>query len=645
MPNLALKKVYVVKSMKTGFLSFILFCWALAAQGVTLDLADDGQYKLAPYMDMLKDPSGELTLEDVVSRYNTDQWQPLGQDDANFGFDESAYWFRVVVSNHNAVIHEWVLEIAYPQLDHVDVFFINGYGEVQSYFYGGDQLIIDKRIYNHPHLVFPALLFPYESITIIMRVQTEGALQVPATLWHQDKFNFHSLSHFLAQGLFYGMVLIMALYNFMVWLSERQGIYLTYVSYILFFTLFQSSISGIGFQYLWPDWPSLNQFLTPFCLSSLLASLSVFILEFFECKQLYPRIANVLRILLYAALVSAIVGLVLPYHNAIQLAALCTIVMISTVIGITIYMVRNKHPSANYFALAWSVFLGGAVLLTANKLGLIPITPVSEYGLQFGASLEIMFLSLALADRMARNQTEKIEAQQEALTLANEVNDAKEQAFIAELENLRIEKETNDRLEQLVKARTLELQSALDELSIANERLQTISVTDALTGLHNRYYFDEHYKIEFKRAYRDQSEIALIMLDIDHFKRVNDQYGHPAGDECLRQVAQCIKRQVGRESDICCRLGGEEFAIILPATPLIGALEVAENIRRALGNVVVSWEAEQFSVTASLGVSSVIPQSIQENSFQFLINQADQALYQAKHQGRNQVVIFERNII
>ena len=134
------------------------------------------------------------------------------------------------------------------------------------------------------------------------------------------------------------------------------------------------------------------------------------------------------------------------------------------------------------------------------------------------------------------------------------------------------------------------------------------------------------------------------MLDIDHFKKVNDTYGHPAGDVCLKYVADCIKHYASRDSDICCRYGGEEFVIILPSTPLNHAADVANKIRKDISKTPVKWDKHEIPLTASFGVSSVIPSSIEKKHRQYLVNQADQALYEAKGQGRDRVVVFDADI-
>lgn len=622
------------------FLANVGLCWS-----DPLVMAEKGQYRLAPHLLYHIDQSQILGIDDLLKDSGSITWKQNGIDDPNFGFLNKPVWLKATIINHNSNVDEWAIEIAYPALDNVEGFFINDQQEIIKYFKGGDALTSTRGMLNHPHLVFPTPIFPYEPVTLYLKVHTEGAMQIPISIWQWDQFNYHSITHFLIQGLFFGLVLIMAVYNLVVWTTEKQGIYLNYVVYILFFTLFQTSISGIGYQYIWPDHPWLNAYITPISLSMLTAALSYFVRDFFDTYKNYLIIDLTLKVGFYLSFSVALISAFIPYRFSIIISATITSGFLIYFIFISIYMLKVQHPSARYFALAWGMFIGGAVLLAANKFGIIPITVASEYGLQFGAGLEIMFLSLALADRMARTQQEKIEAQERSLQLAHQVSEEQEKTFNIELENLRLEKQAHEKLEKQVEERTIELKSALEKLSIAHDKLQTISITDALTELNNRYYFNEHWKIEFKRAYRDGSELSIIMMDIDHFKNVNDTYGHPAGDVCLKKVADCIAAHAARESDICCRYGGEEFAIILPATPILGALEVAENIREDIEKMVVKWEKVEFKVTASFGISGGTPRATKANNRQFFINQADQALYQAKNQGRNQVVIFTQDIL
>ena len=195
-------------------------------------------------------------------------------------------------------------------------------------------------------------------------------------------------------------------------------------------------------------------------------------------------------------------------------------------------------------------------------------------------------------------------------------------------------------------ATMLRIKHLQEKLREAQKALEEQSITDALTGLKNRRFFDERLHEEFKRAQRYGDHLSLIMIDLDDFKRVNDQHGHPGGDVVLHDAGALIRASI-RDPDICARYGGEEFAVILPKTHMSGALAVAERIWRELGNKVYTLPAAAragapaptLRVTASLGIAFYPSKDI--SSGELLLRYADQALYQAKKAGRNTICLYQ----
>lgn len=173
----------------------------------------------------------------------------------------------------------------------------------------------------------------------------------------------------------------------------------------------------------------------------------------------------------------------------------------------------------------------------------------------------------------------------------------------------------------------------LKNASMYQEALK-MAYTDPLTQTNNRSAFDDYIKREISLAERHSKHLAIIFLDIDHFKHINDQYGHDCGDVALTSVAKWIKEGL-RTSDAVFRFGGEEFVIILSETDLVGAELVAERIRSAIENHTLSYNMQPISITASLGVSELRP----NDTLDALIKRADGAMYKAKKSGRNQVVL------
>ncbi len=177
-----------------------------------------------------------------------------------------------------------------------------------------------------------------------------------------------------------------------------------------------------------------------------------------------------------------------------------------------------------------------------------------------------------------------------------------------------------------------------DELAEANRRLEDLAATDALTLLPNRRCFDVRLLQEWRRSGREQTPLSLLLLDVDCFKLFNDHYGHPSGDDCLRRVGQAILRASRqRPGDIAARYGGEEFAVILPNTDELGAAHVGERVRAAIEALAIPHAAyARGCVTASVGAATARPEAAGTDP-SGLIRLADEALYRAKHEGRNRV--------
>jgi len=205
-------------------------------------------------------------------------------------------------------------------------------------------------------------------------------------------------------------------------------------------------------------------------------------------------------------------------------------------------------------------------------------------------------------------------------TLLHEKNRRSEEAL----------EKARDEVETKVKERTLELMEA-------NRKLNELSITDGLTGLYNHRYFMGALEAEYRRAIRYKRSLALLLLDIDHFKNVNDTYGHPCGDLVLNALAALLKGCL-RSADVAARYGGDEIAVLLPETSESKASEVAEKLRRHLEKRSFEWEGNSFSLTCSIGVAAVPETNI--DNWNELLHRADKSLYRAKEKGRNNVIAF-----
>ncbi len=177
------------------------------------------------------------------------------------------------------------------------------------------------------------------------------------------------------------------------------------------------------------------------------------------------------------------------------------------------------------------------------------------------------------------------------------------------------------------------------ELEKTNKELQQLVNVDGLTGIANRRYMDQFLRVEFSRSIRYQQPLSYILSDIDFFKPYNDHYGHLEGDDCLKKVARAMAKTCKRSSDLVARYGGEEFAIVLPDTPADEAEKIAEKIRTAVEALAIQHQTSAVSEVCTLSLGVVTYQPKQGDKVDAMIEQADEALYQAKASGRNRVVM------
>lgn len=208
-------------------------------------------------------------------------------------------------------------------------------------------------------------------------------------------------------------------------------------------------------------------------------------------------------------------------------------------------------------------------------------------------------------------------------------------AIITMVEKIHTYADTLDRTNQILELR---VQDRTKELEEANRKLREETLTDPLTGLSNRRAFESHFKDISQLAQRNGAEVAVIMCDIDHFKNINDTFGHSAGDDILREFGDIMKNSIKRSSDFIARYGGEEFVIVLYDTDIADATQVCVRIQnniKSLHGFESQW-GKIGTITMSFGIASMVPNA--DNNYENLIISADMALYKAKHEGRNRIV-------
>jgi len=353
---------------------------------------------------------------------------------------------------------------------------------------------------------------------------------------------------------------------------------------------------------------------------------NLFSLSFLKLREAAPAAYRIVVGMAAISLLSIASTFLLPYHLTVRFGTvLATLSSISALL-IGYWLWWQGKGFARYYCLAWSAFLCGSLLLLAVKYGMVPSNFWTNNASQFGILLLVVLLSVTLADQINFDRKLRINAQAKAL-------EHEAQARLAQQELLASKDQANRLLEQRVEERTRDLNSTLDQLTLANNQLQLLSTTDGLTQVSNRGFFDKALVTEHRRALRVNCAISIIIFDIDHFKRINDTYGHIGGDECLRGLAKLMKSLVTRTGDVLARYGGEEFVVMLIDPDLESSLVMAERFRAAIQDLDIPFGEGIIKFTASFGVACIVPdESISPTD---ILACADKALYQSKLAGRN----------
>lgn len=587
-----------------------------------LDPDATGHIDIGPRMGVLVDASRALTLEQA--RNATEGWEPIARQSPNFGFTSDSYWFRFQLHNSGGKPLARFIELPIPFLDDVRLYHFAG-STLQTQYSLGDEQPFAQRAVRHRNFIMPVQLQPGRN-DIYLRLASTGTIEAPLRVWDPVQFHAASNDENLAQGAVIGILLVMVVYNLFVFASTRDINYLYYVCFVASYMMFHLTLTGYTFAYLWPEAVRWNSF----AISTFAASSAVFTClftdSFLRLRGFSRPAYYAVRAMMWCSVALFVLSFVLPYSLTIRVAAAITLPITGTALLLGYWRWLAGARFARFYCLAWTAILIGIIVLNTSKFGWLPINVFTANASQIGIVMLVILLSFTLADRINNDRNLRINAQAVALVQARKAR-ASQAALI------RTKELANQELELRVQARTNDLNTAMEQLSQANARLQMLSTTDGLTQIGNRAYFDAAAITELRRAERARGAISIILLDIDHFKAINDTYGHPAGDACLRALADMLRPRIDRAGDILARYGGEEFVIALTGVDLKGSLMLAEELRKATDRLRVEFEGKPLRFTASFGVVSAVPHA--GLSLEDLVSAADRALYDAKRDGRN----------
>ncbi|MBL4741624.1 MAG: hypothetical protein COB75_01630 [Idiomarina sp.] len=542
----------------------------------------------------------QLTLADV---YDNDSvtWEPLQSQRASFGYTKDEYWFRLSIENAS---YDRVLHLGYPLIDYLNLYWVKA-NDITTYKLGDRQPYYQRPILTSEFSVpIPA----GQAGVMYISARTESSMRLPLSMRSETQFFDTQMQKRLAEGIYFGVLLCMAVYNLFGFVASREPEFGLYSLYTLFFGGLMLSLDGLGFRYLWPESLFLQDKGIPIFGSLTILTAALFAYQLLRLKQYRRTLARGLFIMAGLSVFTLLVGIFASYRISIHVLLTLAAPGCLYLLIVGAYLWRKGFVYARMFTIAWGTLLLSVMANSLGYLGVIDSMFIQRHAIMLGSGIEILLLSWVLAVRYNEQRREKLEAQQRY----------------------------NEELEGSVEERTFELQIALRELQDVNAELEKRNYEDSLTGLYNRRYFSQQIEKEYRRAYRSKRPLSLLMVDIDHFKKVNDTYGHFIGDQILKGMADRLKDSAKRPGDIVCRYGGEEFAVILADCSQAQAEAFADRLVTQVRSQPFETDSGARHITISVGVAELNSQSGQ--STEHLFKAADEALYRAKREGRDQVV-------
>lgn len=556
-------------------LLFLLFACLLsgaaAAADAPVSAAHTTEEAIGRHVSYFGETGRALTLEQAVAAYRAGRFKPGQAPFLNFGIGAHPVWVHFSVDNAGAAPILLRLSVETAWLDRVDVYFRQD-GETRAEYHTGDRRPLASRPVDSRYYVFDHPFAPGVS-DVFLRVETPDPMMLPIHLLTADQARTREKREDYSYGFLYGFLFALLAYNAMLFAGMRDTRYLAYSLYLGTFLLMNGSYTGHGFRWLWTDDLGWAQWSNPVLMVLYATSGLFFALRFLDTREHFPRLHR--AVLAYLGVVGALLLLAVLLDSqlyALLLAFSVALLFPVIMLGMGVFAAHSGQAPAKYFLLAAIAAMVGAALTALAVWGFIPTNIWTYRAVDIGILLEATLLALALTYQFRVGQADKLRAEE-------------------------------------------------------------LATQDPLTGINNRRAFYDKAAALWNVSQRNDRALSLILLDVDRFKRINDEHGHAVGDEALKAIVRAVMGAI-REQDVPARWGGEEFILLLPETGLNEAAALAERLRHAIADIRLVHGGALLAITASFGVAQRDKRHV---SLDALISAADKYLYQAKETGRNTV--------
>lgn len=522
-------------------LSLLLSTVSRAAEIPSLSISKSAGL-IGEYISVLSESDEKLSLAQARQAYQQGEFIRWDRPVLSYGIGVAPKWLVIEIENPgvNTIPRRFIIENSW--LDKADIYILHN-EQIIKQLHLGDVYPFNKRIIEHRFFAFDHD-YAQGISQVFIRVETPDPMILPVFFGSVDDSAKRDVFNSYSYGLLYGIVTALLLYNFVLFIQLRLRRYLFYVIYLAMFILTNQSYTGHAFYLFWPESVLWQQWMNPLLITLYACSSIVFAFLFLHTERLFPRIFKVTLMAIVALL---FVQILLFLMGAQSLTVIIAIAFVLFFALFTIFMAlitwQYIPQEVGYFLFASIATLIGSTISVMTVFGVLPYYELSYRAIEIGLSIDVILLSIALAEQFRLLQKEKLIA-------------------------------------------------------------ENLSRLDPLTGLFNRRAFYEMAEPIRHNALRYDHLMSAIIFDIDKFKLINDQFGHNVGDEVIKAAAE-MTQKLKRKGDISARWGGEEFVILLPETGIERARAFAERLRKAIESIELNNLPMSVPFTVSLGVAQI----------------------------------------
>jgi EAL domain-containing protein (putative c-di-GMP-specific phosphodiesterase class I)/GGDEF domain-containing protein len=531
-------------------------------------LNHDVEQNLGKGLYYFEDKRNEFSLDSIL-KLEDSLWLQSLVATPNFGYTDSSYWFHIQLNSSKHSLDK-ILAIQYALLDYIELFVVDN-GEVKKSFLTGDTFPFAQRPIRHRDFLFPLQFKENQSLDVYFKVKTQGSLQVPLEIWEREKFIWKDQDEQLIKAIYYGMLLVLVVYNLFLFLSIRERSYLYYGGLVVSVLTLMSGAYGFLYQYIYPTSPYIHKLSMLLAVPSVMLFAGLFSSYFLSLPKVAPRLSKLLLFFNSLFALSMVGAFFLPYDISTRISVFLAIPSSLVIMFAGPYAWHKGQTSASFFTYAWAFLITGIVVSASSKFGFLPRNSFTEHALSWGSAIEALLLSFALADRFNRERQDKIKAQQAQL-----------------------EEET--------------------QRKTAEENLYTQATHESLDGFPNSVLFQQ---VVHRLLYVDSEnspQFSLFYIHLGGIQEISKTLGHANADivlglfskRLLRLKNCCEKAEIIEATDhnefYFAHLEKGLFAHVIANTELNTAVEYAHELMTLLAEP-IEYKGMKLDLGLSMGIA------------------------------------------